>query len=658
MKEEKHGAVVCLFKTTGVGLVMESEVPSLLLSRIAERLSPDEEESVIFNKSLAFPPPGNQTCPKEGKVETKHQSLSAPCNAEHSSVRPFEVDLSFLQDPDLSYTYDVERDCFYLQIGPLDKIVEWLIFRCDYSSAIEDLRVLLLHYRQYCSSEFMFDLLVKLYHTFVDWKLTQRRRRRNDSNREIENAKTRLFGFLKIWYESYPNDFKGGLTGKLLKFIKKEFGTDQSNVFKLLLLRNNRRSRSGSKDRQDVRSLQLPSHRRRASSVPDGSTAIISHPASTKKAPSTQPPPLKSQPSDPLLCSQAQRSPKATSTTTSRSQPCSPTRHKVSPRIEATAARIGPSVLPYPPQRTSSSPALSTSPRTVMAKFSLPSIHFTKKRSNSTPEEDKPNASTISGLNLADVHARDLAEQLTLLELELYAGLRPEDFVRASGATTKTIDNLTPIVRHFNKLSLWVATEIITAPSEHIQLKLYLLFIKTCQRLLQLENYQTLLAVISALSCCAVRRLKYLQRKLNGKQKDLLERLDTLLSPTNNYQRYRERCKEGSVGIPILPVLQRDLLFIDDGNENTIGEKRLINFTKLRMMSKGINMFLSLFKKKFHDYDCLRMNPNLYYYILSAEPLEEAELYAYSSRALAPQDHELLDHRVEDCRYFELQKME
>lgn len=74
---------------------------------------------------------------------------------------------------------------------------------------------------------------------------------------------------------------------------------------------------------------------------------------------------------------------------------------------------------------------------------------------------------------------------------------------------------------------------------------------------------------------------------VDPKHRKTLEELETLLSPQHNYRTYRalqtDKEKAHQPVIPILGLLLKDLLFINDGNKTKL-DNGLVNFSKFRTM--------------------------------------------------------------------------
>jgi hypothetical protein len=106
--------------------------------------------------------------------------------------------------------------------------------------------------------------------------------------------------------------------------------------------------------------------------------------------------------------------------------------------------------------------------------------------------------------------------------------------------------------------------------------------------------------ITSGIGNCAVTRLRKATKLLGLKHKELWSKLDNVTAPTSNYKNYRILSKD-IPSLPILAVVQRDLLFMYEGNPDYLpapgnptpghGEQ-LINMDKMRMVGSTIQDFV------------------------------------------------------------------
>ena len=115
--------------------------------------------------------------------------------------------------------------------------------------------------------------------------------------------------------------------------------------------------------------------------------------------------------------------------------------------------------------------------------------------------------------SVLDVKARLLAEQLTLLEAEFHARVRHcELFEMQWEKKPENAPNVNAMTDYFNRVSLWVATQVAREESPKLQAKVVAKFIKVAEHLMILRNYNSCVQIMSGLSNVAIQRLKRLQK--------------------------------------------------------------------------------------------------------------------------------------------------
>ncbi|KAI9333351.1 ras guanine nucleotide exchange factor domain-containing protein [Zopfochytrium polystomum] len=182
------------------------------------------------------------------------------------------------------------------------------------------------------------------------------------------------------------------------------------------------------------------------------------------------------------------------------------------------------------------------------------------------------------------VSTKKFARQLTLIDLELYRGIHPDEFCRFlwypnSSAHTPV---LTRLVQRFNTISFWVPTLLLSAHDPKRRVELLEKVIKLAKRLLDppCNNYNAAYAIVGGLALAPVSRLKRTWALIGSKADAAYRLVQEALSYRHNYREYRRRIDECSgPAIPIFGVVTKDLTFANDGNPSTL-PSGLINFDK------------------------------------------------------------------------------
>ncbi|XP_043103122.1 rap guanine nucleotide exchange factor 1 isoform X2 [Puntigrus tetrazona] len=176
---------------------------------------------------------------------------------------------------------------------------------------------------------------------------------------------------------------------------------------------------------------------------------------------------------------------------------------------------------------------------------------------------------------LHDFRSHEIADQLTLLDAELFYKIEiPEVLLWAKEQNEEKSPNLTQFTEHFNNMSYWVRSLIIQQEKAQDREKLLLKFIKIMKHLRKLNNFNSYLAILSALDSAPIRRLEWQKQTSEG-----LEEYCTLIDSSSSFRAYRAALADVEPPcIPYLGLILQDLTFVHLGNPDLIDGK--INFSK------------------------------------------------------------------------------
>ncbi|XP_033979166.1 rap guanine nucleotide exchange factor 1b isoform X2 [Trematomus bernacchii] len=179
---------------------------------------------------------------------------------------------------------------------------------------------------------------------------------------------------------------------------------------------------------------------------------------------------------------------------------------------------------------------------------------------------------------LHDFRSHEIADQLTLLDAELFYKIEvleiPEVLLWAKEQNEEKSPNLTQFTEHFNNMSYWVRSLIIQQEKAQDREKLLLKFIKIMKHLRKLNNFNSYLAILSALDSAPIRRLEWQKQTSEG-----LEEYCTLIDSSSSFRAYRAALSEVEPPcIPYLGLILQDLTFVHLGNPDFIEGK--VNFSK------------------------------------------------------------------------------
>lgn len=166
------------------------------------------------------------------------------------------------------------------------------------------------------------------------------------------------------------------------------------------------------------------------------------------------------------------------------------------------------------------------------------------------------------------------AQQWTLVEHRLFCQIRPQELLNQSWnrpALRHRSPNVLHMIENFNKLSKWTATEIVKPASMQERAAKFEYFVRLLVQLRALNNFNSLLSVLSGMNNSAVYRMR---RTMELVSKPLMQHFDeicALMRPEKSYTTYREEIARLELPIcPYLGISLSDLTFIEDGNPDYI----------------------------------------------------------------------------------------
>ncbi|XP_074498908.1 rap guanine nucleotide exchange factor 3 isoform X2 [Sebastes fasciatus] len=194
---------------------------------------------------------------------------------------------------------------------------------------------------------------------------------------------------------------------------------------------------------------------------------------------------------------------------------------------------------------------------------------------------------------LEQMGSKDIANELTNYDWELFTAMHEVELVyyvfgrhKFPGAITA---NLERFVRRFNEVQYWVVTELCLCEDLMKRAILLKKFIKIAAVLKEQKNLNSFFAVMFGLSNSAVHRLYKTWERIPSKTKRIYCAYERLMDPSRNHRAYRLAvAKLSPPYIPFMPLLLKDMTFINEGNPNYVD--KLVNFEKVRMIAKTVKI--------------------------------------------------------------------
>ncbi|XP_071386101.1 RAS guanyl-releasing protein 2 [Centroberyx affinis] len=158
----------------------------------------------------------------------------------------------------------------------------------------------------------------------------------------------------------------------------------------------------------------------------------------------------------------------------------------------------------------------------------------------------------------------ELAEHLTYLEYKSFCKILFQDY-HSFVMHGCTVDNpiLERFITLFNSVSQWIQLMVLSKPTAPQRAAVISHFIRVAQKLLQLQNFNTLMAVVGGLSNSSISRLKDTQTHISAETNKIFNGLIELVTSCGNYSQYRKRFSEcAGFRFPILGVHLKDLIAV------------------------------------------------------------------------------------------------
>lgn len=181
---------------------------------------------------------------------------------------------------------------------------------------------------------------------------------------------------------------------------------------------------------------------------------------------------------------------------------------------------------------------------------------------------------TTKQCNLLDFKSEHIAEQMTLFDNELFVKIEPSELLIWSRQQIEE-PNLNKFTEHFNKMSYWVRSRIIEENETKERERIAWKFIKVMKYLRKFNNFNSYLALLSALDSGPIRRLDW-PKNIS----ETLNEYSTLIDPSSSFRIYRQILEETEPpSIPYIGLILQDLTFVHIGNKDTLPDGS-VNFDK------------------------------------------------------------------------------
>ncbi|KAI9042584.1 guanine nucleotide exchange factor [Aspergillus affinis] len=203
-----------------------------------------------------------------------------------------------------------------------------------------------------------------------------------------------------------------------------------------------------------------------------------------------------------------------------------------------------------------------------------------------------------ANITILDFDPMELARQFTIKESRIFCAILPEELLATEWM--KKSASLAVNVRAMSTLSTdlahLVADSILQLEEPKKRAVIIKHWVKIANRCLELNNYDSLMAIICSLNSSMISRLKRTWEVVSQKTKTTLEFLRGIVDVSRNYAVLRQRL-QGHVPpcLPFVGTYLTDLTFVDHGNQplrslpTDDGDMAVINFDKHMKTAKIIS---------------------------------------------------------------------
>ncbi|KAL9542105.1 hypothetical protein MBANPS3_008783 [Mucor bainieri] len=231
-----------------------------------------------------------------------------------------------------------------------------------------------------------------------------------------------------------------------------------------------------------------------------------------------------------------------------------------------------------------------------------------------------------------------IADQLTWIEAELFSRIKPREFIRniwsssafnvsSSYMESSSNNAVTASIAHFNFISAWVVTMIITQTRLNKRVSVLEKFMSIAVALRNHNNYNSLMAILAGINSASVLRLKQTRQAVCTKKVfKQFQSLERLMSTDKSFSSYRMALKAtGAPGIPYLGIHNQDLVSLAEANKDFRADGT-IHWEKFRLMGETI---MATMKFKYPGYS-IEPDTQILTFIADSYILSEDEQYKRS----------------------------
>jgi len=217
------------------------------------------------------------------------------------------------------------------------------------------------------------------------------------------------------------------------------------------------------------------------------------------------------------------------------------------------------------------------------------------KNDNSSSSDSK----LLTTRSILDFEPSDLARQMAIIDYEIFKNIHPLEYANQNWCSTAKgtrAPNILRMVTHFNKVSNWIASEILKVQPLKERAVILNRFIIIAEESRALRNYNGTMAILSGLQSAPIYRLKKTWSLLPSKTWDIWDGLNSLMGNQKNFSSYRETLSKADPPcVPYIGIFLTDLVVADAAQEDFKQGTQMINIKKIRVVEVS-KYFLDKFR--------------------------------------------------------------
>ncbi|KAI5102118.1 ras guanyl-releasing protein 3, partial [Silurus meridionalis] len=189
----------------------------------------------------------------------------------------------------------------------------------------------------------------------------------------------------------------------------------------------------------------------------------------------------------------------------------------------------------------------------------------------------------------------ELAEHLTYLEFKSFCRISFADYQKyVRNECLSENPTMERSIALCNGISQWVQLMVLSRPTPQLRAEVFTKFIYVAQNLQQMQNFNSLMAVVGGICHTSISRLKDTCTHVPTETTKVLNEMTDLLSSSRNYENYRQAySKSTGFKIPILGVHLKDLIAVNEAMTDYMDNGK-INVQKLQALYNHINELIQL----------------------------------------------------------------